>query len=141
MCFFLSHEVCDHFVQQGDPLGISAIQILTCSAISAIAAFLMEDPSWEQVRSAAIPILYCGVMSGGVGYTLQMVAQKYTDPTIASLLMSLESVFAVIGGAVLLHERMSGRELLGCLVMFTAIILVQLPAPASKESKTEIGQR
>ena len=117
---------CDHYVQLGDPIQISAIQILTCSLISAIAAFLTEDPSWDQVRSAAIPILYCGIMSGGVGYTLQMVAQKYTDPTIASLLMSLESVFAVIGGAVLLGERMSSRELLGCAVMFAAIILVQI---------------
>lgn len=82
-----------------------------------------------QIIDAAVPILYCGIMSGGVGYTLQMTAQKYTDPTVASLLMSLESVFAVIGGAVLLHERMTSRELLGCLVMFAAIILVQLPAP------------
>ena len=119
---------CDHFVQLGDPIQISAIQILICSAVSAVAAFLMENPSWEQVRSAAIPILYCGIMSGGIGYTLQMVAQKFTDPTIASLLMSLESVFAVIGGAVLLHERMSLRESFGCLVMFAAIILVQIPA-------------
>ncbi|MBQ6520397.1 MAG: DMT family transporter [Anaerolineaceae bacterium] len=127
---------CDHFVQKGDPLGISAIQILTCSAISTAAAFLMEEPSWDQVRAAAIPILYCGIMSGGVGYTLQMIAQKFTDPTIASILMSLESVFAVIGGAILLNERMSGRELLGCILMFFAIILVQLPAPSSKESKS-----
>ncbi len=118
---------CDHFVQRGDPIQISAIQILTCSLISAIAAFLTETPSWEQVRSAAIPILYCGIMSGGVGYTLQMVAQKYTDPTIASLLMSLESVFAVLGGAILLNEHLTSRELLGCAVMFAAIILVQLP--------------
>ncbi len=128
---------CDHFVQLGDPLQISAIQILTTSAISAIAAFLTETPSWDQVRSAAIPILYCGIMSGGVGYTLQMVAQKFTDPTIASLLMSLESVFAVIGGAVLLNERLTPRELLGCAVMFTAIILVQLPAGSSTENRKQ----
>ena len=118
---------CDHFVQRGDPIQISAIQILTCSLISAIAAFLTEKPAWEQIRAALIPILYCGIMSGGVGYTLQMVAQKYTDPTIASLLMSLESVFAVLGGAILLNEHLTSRELLGCAVMFAAIILVQLP--------------
>ena len=128
---------CDHFVQLGDPLQISAIQILTTSAISAIAAFLMENPSRDQIRSATIPILYCGVMSGGVGYTLQMVAQKFTDPTIASLLMSLESVFAVLGGAVLLHERMTSRELLGCAVMFAAIILVQLPAGRGAENQKQ----
>lgn len=128
---------CDHFVQLGDPLQISAIQILTTTVISAIAAFLMETPSWEQVKSAAIPILYCGIMSGGVGYTLQMVAQKFTDPTVASLLMSLESVFAVLGGAILLHERMTPRELLGCTVMFAAIILVQLPSGSRSENQKE----
>ena len=128
---------CDHFVQRGDPLQISAIQILTTSIISAIAAFLTESPSWEQVKSAAIPILYCGIMSGGVGYTLQMVAQKFTDPTVASLLMSLESVFAVLGGAILLHERMTPRDLLGCTVMFAAIILVQLPSGSRSENQKE----
>ena len=87
---------------------------------------ILEQPSLDKVLSAAIPILYCGLISGGVGYTLQIIAQKYTDPTIASLLMSLESVFAVIAGAVLLGERMSVRELLGCIVMFAAIVLVQL---------------
>ena len=85
--------------------------------------------------AAALPILYCGLISGGVGYTLQIVAQKFTDPTIASLLMSLESVFAVIAGALLLHETMSTRELVGCIVMFAAIILVQIPTP--KKTKKE----
>ncbi|MBR1742538.1 MAG: DMT family transporter, partial [Lachnospiraceae bacterium] len=68
-------------------------------------------------------------MSGGVGYTLQIIAQMFTDPTVASLLMSLESVFAVIAGAVFLNERMSFRELLGCIIMFVAILLVQIPLP------------
>ena len=72
-------------------------------------------------------ILYCGLISAGLGYTLQMIGQKYTEPTKASLIMSLEAVFAVIAGALLLRERMSPRELLGCAVMFAAIVLVQLP--------------
>ena len=117
---------CDHFVQLGNPIRISAIQFASCTVISAVAAMILEQPSLDKVLSAAIPILYCGLISGGVGYTLQIIAQKYTDPTIASLLMSLESVFAVIAGAVLLGERMSVRELLGCIVMFAAIVLVQL---------------
>ena len=117
---------CDHFVQLGNPIRISAIQFASCTVISAAAALILEQPSLDKVLSAAIPILYCGIISGGVGYTLQIIAQKYTDPTIASLLMSLESVFAVIAGAVLLGERMSVRELLGCIVMFAAIVLVQL---------------
>ena len=135
VCAFLfsGHILCcDYFAPRGYPLGISAIQFLTCSLISGIFAFILEKPAWEQITAAAVPILYCGIMSGGAGYTLQMIAQKYTEPTIASLLMSLESVFAVIGGAILLHEHMTSRELLGCVVMFTAIILVQLPAPGTK---------
>ena len=92
-------------------------------------AFCIETPHWAGILSAAVPILYCGVVSGGIGYTLQIVAQKFTDPTVASLLMSLESVFAVIAGAVLLGEQMSSRELLGCVVLFAATILVQIPLP------------
>ena len=94
---------------------------------------VLETPSWDKIVSAAVPILYCGIVSGGIGYTLQMTAQKFTDPTIASLLMSLESVFAVIAGVLLLQERMSVRELLGCIVMFVAILLVQIPLPAHRE--------
>lgn len=117
---------CDHFVQLCDPIRISAIQFASCTVISAVAAVILEQPTWDKIVSAAIPILYCGLISGGLGYTLQIIAQKFTDPTIASLLMSLESVFAVIAGALLLGERMSSRELLGCVVMFAAIVLVQI---------------
>lgn len=117
---------CDHFVKLGNPIRISAIQFATCTVISAVAALILEEPSWAKIASAAIPILYCGIVSGGIGYTLQIVAQKFTDPTVASLLMSLESVFAVIAGAILLGERMTSRELLGCVIMFAAIVLVQL---------------
>lgn len=120
---------CDHFADRGDPIRISAIQFATTALISWAAAFWLESPDPGKIASAAVPILYCGLISGGAGYTLQLVAQKYTDPTVASLLMSLESVFAVIAGALLLHERMSPRELAGCAVMFAAIVLVQLPMP------------
>ena len=122
---------CDHFAKTGDPLRVSAIQFVTAAVISAVLAFLAEEPSREKLAAAAIPILYCGLLSGGLGYTLQIVAQRFTDPTIASLLMSLESVFAVLAGALLLQERMSVRELVGCLVMFAAIVLVQLPMPGT----------
>ena len=117
---------CDHFVKFGNPIRISAIQFASCTVISSIAALILEQPSWAKIVSAAIPILYCGLISGGLGYTLQIIAQKYTDPAVASLLMSLESVFAVIAGALLLGERMTGRELLGCVIMFAAIVLVQI---------------
>ena len=117
---------CDHFVKLGNPIRISAIQFASCTVISAVTALILEQPSTAKIVSAAIPILYCGIVSGGIGYTLQIVAQKFTDPTVASLLMSLESVFAVIAGAILLGERMTSRELLGCAIMFAAIVLVQI---------------
>ena len=117
---------CDHFVKLGNPIRISAIQFASCTVISAVAALILEQPSVAKIVSAAIPILYCGIVSGGIGYTLQIIAQKFTDPTVASLLMSLESVFAVIAGALLLGERMTSRELLGCAIMFAAIVLVQI---------------
>ena len=120
---------CDYFVKRANPIELAAIQFTTAAVVSAGIAFCIETPHWAGILSAAVPILYCGVVSGGIGYTLQIVAQKFTDPTIASLLMSLESVFAVIAGAVLLGEQMSSRELLGCVVLFAATILVQIPLP------------
>ena len=117
---------CDYYAALGNPIRISAIQFASCTVISSIAALILEQPSWTKIVSAAIPILYCGLISGGLGYTLQIIAQRFTDPTVASLLMSLESVFAVIAGALLLGERMTGREILGCVIMFAAIVLVQI---------------
>ena len=122
----------DHFVRFGDPIRISAIQFAAATVISAAAAFFAESPDAGKLSSALIPILYCGLISGGIGYTLQIVGQKYTDPTVASLLMSLESVFAVLAGALLLRERMSPRELAGCAVMFAAVVLVQIPLPGKR---------
>ena len=128
--FFTFHILCcDHFAPRGDPVRISAIQFATATVISAVAAAVFETPTPEKIASALVPILYCGLVSGGIGYTLQIVAQKYTDPTIASLLMSMESVFAMIAGTVLLGEQMTARELTGCLIMFVAIVLVQIPLP------------
>ncbi len=121
---------CDYFAPKGDPIAITAIQFATVALISWPLSFLLESPSTEGLLSAGISILYCGLMSGGIGYTFQMIAQRHTDPAPAALLMSLESVFAVIAGALLLHERMSPRELLGCGVIFASVVLVQIPIPA-----------
>lgn len=131
VCAFLfsGHILCcDYFVKKGNPIKISAVQFVTATVISTIFAFIFETPTIDKIISAAVPILYCGIMSGGVGYTLQIIAQGFTNPTIASLLMSLESVFAVVGGALILNEKMTLQETLGCVIMFAAIILVQLPA-------------
>lgn len=123
---------CDHFAKTGDPVRISAIQFGVVALISGILALCTETPTWDKIAAAGVLILYCGLMSGGLGYTLQIVAQRFTDPAVASLLLSLESVFALLGGALLLNERMSARELLGCLILFAAILLVQLPVPGKK---------
>ncbi len=120
---------CDHFAPKANPIRMSSLQFLVAAVLATAAAFIAEKPTWEKIASAAVPILYCGLISGGVGYTLQIVAQRWTDPTVASLLMSLEAVFAALTGALLLGERMSARELIGCAVMFVAIILVQIPLP------------
>ena len=123
---------CDKFAPKCDPVKLSAIQFATAATISIILAFIFEHPSIEKIVSAAIPIIYCGVVSGGIGYTLQIVGQKHTNPTAASIIMSLESVFAAIAGALILHEQMSVQELIGSAIMFAAIILIQLPDKIKK---------
>ena len=88
---------------------------------------IFEKPQLSQILSAWLPICYAGLLSSGAGYTLQIVGQKGLNPTVASLIMSLESVFAALAGFVLLGQKMSVRELVGCVLMFVAIILAQLP--------------
>jgi len=119
--------VIDYFSPKADCVAMSCIQFFTCAMVSGIGMVLFEEPTWANVRAAAVPILYAGIMSSGVAYTLQIVGQKRTEPVVASLIMSLESVFAVLGGWLLLNQKLSGKELLGCAVVFAGIILVQLP--------------
>lgn len=120
--------VIDYFSPKADGVLISCIQFFTAGVISCILMFVFEKPTWSAVFSAWAPILYAGVMSCGIGYTLQVVAQKNIEPTIASLIMSLESVFSVLAGWVLLGQKMSPRELMGCALVFGAILLAQIPA-------------
>ena len=100
---------------------------------------LFESPSWSAVASCWLPILHAGVLSGGVAFTLQIVGQQYTSPTLASMLLSLESVFAAIFGAILIpSQALQGRELFGCALMFAAIVLAQLPQKdTAKAAETE----
>ncbi len=119
--------VIDHFSPRVDGVKMSCIQFFVCGILAGIFMLILETPSWESICNAAMPILYAGILSSGAGYTLQIVAQKDTQPTVASLLMSLESVFSLVFGWILLKEAMSGVELLGCLMIFAAIIWVQLP--------------
>lgn len=124
--------VIDHFSPKVDGVKMSCIQFFVCGILAGIFMLILETPSWENICNAAMPILYAGILSSGVGYTLQIVAQKDTQPTVASLLMSLESVFSLVFGWIILKEAMSGVELLGCCLMFAAIIWVQLPGKQKK---------
>ncbi len=127
--------VVDHFVAKSNGILLSCIQFFTVGVLSLVVALIFEKTTLSAILEALIPVLYLGIMSSGVAYTLQVVGQKYTAPTTASILMSLESVFAVIGGALVLGERLSFRELIGCLLMFAAIIVAQSPdfAKSKKE--------
>lgn len=118
---------CDKYAPICDPIKLSAIQFTVAAVVCLILAFIFETPTASGIISAAVPILYCGIVSGGIGYTLQIVGQKHTDPATASIIMSFESVFAAIAGALILHETMLPQELVGSVIMFAAIILVQLP--------------
>lgn len=128
--------VIDYFAPKVNGVWMSCIQFLVAGIISAIPMVLTEAPTWEAVFAAKLPILYAGVMSCGVAYTLQILGQKNYNPTIAVLILSLESCFSVLGGFLILHETLSVRELSGCALMFVAIILAQLPG-TSKEKESE----
>ena len=117
----------DYFSPKVDGVKMSCIQFFTCGILSMVCMFLFEQPQIGAILQAWIPIVYAGVLSCGVAYTLQIVGQKGMNPTVASLILSMESVISVIAGWLILHQKLSGRELLGCVLMFVAIILVQLP--------------
>ena len=124
--------VIDYFTELADGVRMSCIQFFVCGIISGVGMILTEQPKLNAVLSAWQPILYAGVMSCGVAYTLQIVGQKGMNPTVASLILSLESVISVLAGMVILSQRLTGRELLGCVLMFLAIIMAQLPSKSGK---------
>ncbi len=119
--------VIDYFAPKADGVKISCVQFLFAGVLGIICMFLFETPNLDNILACWLPIVYAGLLSSGVGYTLQIVAQKEADPTAASLILCLESVFAVISGAIILHESMSLRELSGCAVIFLAVIISNLP--------------
>ena len=117
----------DKVSQRIDGVVISCIQMFICGLISIPGMLLFEEIDSNLIMQCSVPILYAGVLSCGVAYTLQIVAQKYTEPTVASMIMSLESVFALLSGMIILKESIAPHEILGCVLMFVAIILAQLP--------------
>ncbi len=130
--FTLHILVIDYFSPKAEGVVISCVQFFTAGVLSGAGMLLFEQPSWGAVTAAWMPVLYAGVMSCGVAYTLQVIAQKNIAPTVASLLMSLESVFSVLAGWILLGQRLSGKELAGCVLVFAGIVLAQLPEKGKK---------
>ena len=118
--------VIDHFSPQTDGVRLSCIQFLTAGAVSSVPALLFEQPSCMALAQAKAPILYAGIMSCGVAYTLQIIGQRGMNPTVASLILSLESCISVLAGWLILGQTLNIRELTGCAVMFAAIVLAQL---------------
>ena len=125
--FYAFHIIAiDHFnARKADCMLMSCIQFFTAGTIMAICMFIFEAPSLENVLEARYTILYTGIMSCAVAYTLQIAGQKYTEPSVATLIMSLESVFAALSGWLILHEKLSIREIIGCIFVFSAVIAAQ----------------
>ena len=133
LCFSIQILSIDHFVKAVNPIALSVIEFIVCGLLTMIPALIFEilpDPAGMAMafsnKDAWIPLLYTGLLSTGVSYTLQIVGQKSVHPTIASLIMSLESVFAVLAGWAILGETLTLREGLGCVLIFAAIILAQI---------------
>ena len=134
-CFAVQIMAVDHFTDRVDGVALSCAQFLVMTAICTLGALTETPPSLALLGRWLGPVLYVGVFSSGVAYTLQILAQKGSDPTVVSLLMSMESVFATIAGALILGDRMTGREYLGCALMLAAVVLAQLPYPLGRKTE------
>lgn len=133
---FAFHILCiDYFVQKVDGLRLSCAQFLVVSILSGAGMLAFEQPQLSGILSCVPQILYVGIFSSGVAYTLQILAQKDSDPTVVTILLSLESVFSVLAGAVILGDRLSRREYAGCILMFAAVLLAQVPLTFSCKKK------
>ncbi len=126
----------DSFVEKTEGVYLSFIQLLVCGVVCTTLAFVLEQPTWAQISDGLGAILYAGVLSCGVAYTLQIIGQKGVNPTVASLILSLESVVSAVAGYVAYKigflkndQSLTGRQILGCILVFAAVILVQLPTP------------
>ena len=125
----------DHFAAQVDPMRMNAIQAGVCAVLSAIVMFATEQPRMDAIWNCWFPLAYAGFLSMGAAYTLQIVGQKHIEPAAASLIMSLESVFAVLCGCLFLKETMTVWEITGCVLVFVAVVLSQIPVPVKTKAK------
>ena len=131
----------DHFTSKGvDGVNMACIQFGVAAIVMTPVMFALESPSVSGLLSAWMTIAYAGILSSGVGFTLQIVAQKDTDPTTATLIMSLESVFAAVSGCLFLNEVLLPKEILGCILVFVAVILAQVPLPVKSKEKRTVAE-
>lgn len=132
--FWAAHIlVIDKYAKEVDPIHLSCFQFVVTTILAGSVAIVIENPQILDILASWKSIAYAGILSGGIAYTLQMVGQKYTtSPTLASLILSLESVFGAIAGYVVLNERLTNSEMIGCVIMFAAIIIAQLPSKKRK---------
>lgn len=136
--FFTIQILCvDYYVQRVDGVALSIMQFFVTAALSGVGMLITGLPSWSDILGAAVPLLYAGAISSGVGYTLQIVGQKMLPATVASLIMSLESVIAALAGWIILHEVLSAKELIGCVLVFASIILTQIPMEKKQEMEVQ----
>lgn len=144
MCAFVFSVhimVIDHFNgKNADGVLMSCVQFFVTGILSLPAMFIFETPTAENIFAARYAILYAGVLSSGVAYTLQIIGQRYTNSTVATLIMSLESVFAALSGWLILHERFSLKEFIGCVLVFAAVIFAQIPS-RDKHKKEEHNEK
>ena len=126
--FFAVHIlIVERIAPDVDGIKLSCIQFAVAGALACVLMFIFEQPKWSAIESAAAPILYSGALSCGIAYTFQILGQKYTEATVASLLMCMESVFAVLASALLLPDKaLAPREIVGCVIMLIAIVIAQL---------------
>lgn len=124
--FFALHIICiSKYAKKTDPIQISCLQFLIAGLLACVFALIIENPGIEEITSSGFEILFTGVLSCAIGYTLQIRAQKHIRPHIASLILSMESVFAVLSGYLFLNEILTLREIFGCILMFTAVYVAQ----------------
>jgi len=130
----------DQYSKKVDVIKLSFVQFMTTGILSCVFMFVFENPQWNDIVSGAVPILYTAIIEVAVAYTLQIIGQRDTRPDIASVILSLESVFAVISGVLILGEIITFREFLGCVFMLVAIIVTQLPKPNKQQKHEKLKQ-
>ena len=139
VCWAVQILCLERFSQKLDGLKFAFYEFMTCSIMSGAAMLIFEHTTWDNITAAALPLLYCGLLSVGVGFTAQIICVKYTDPVVASLIMSTESPFAALFGWLILGETMGARQFFGAALVFAAVILAQLP-PRGRTKKIPEGQ-